>query len=75
MAAASKDESKRLHLLGRSGVKPTFFRIGVRKNRRADMEALAPNRRWAARSAHRLDYCDLTVLLYAQGYREAELAA
>jgi len=41
MAAASKDESKRLHLLGRSGVKPTFFRIGVRKNRHADIEALA----------------------------------
>jgi len=27
------------------------------------------------RSAHRLDYCDLTALLYAQGYRAAEFAA
>ncbi len=46
MAAASKDELKPLRLLGRSGfnatgVKPTFFRIGVRKNRRADIDALA----------------------------------
>lgn len=29
----------------------------------------------AERSAHRLDYCDLTALLYAQGYRAAEFAA
>jgi phosphoserine phosphatase len=29
----------------------------------------------AERSAHRLDYCDLTALLYAQGYRTAEFAA
>jgi len=46
MAAASKDELKPLRLLGRSGfnatgVKPTFFRIGVRKSRRADIDALA----------------------------------
>jgi phosphoserine phosphatase len=27
------------------------------------------------RSAHRLDYCDLTALLYAQGYRAGEFAA
>jgi len=45
MAAASKDELKPLRLLGRSGfnatgVKPTFFCIGVRKNRRADIGAL-----------------------------------
>jgi phosphoserine phosphatase len=29
----------------------------------------------AERSTHRLDYCGLTALLYAQGYREAEFAA
>jgi phosphoserine phosphatase len=29
----------------------------------------------AERSAHRLDYCDLTALLYAQGYRAAEFTA
>jgi phosphoserine phosphatase len=29
----------------------------------------------AERSTHHLDYCDLTALLYAQGYRAAEFAA
>lgn len=56
MAAASKEESKLLNLHGRSGfrpagVKPTFYRVDVRRNRRADIPALVRDS-FAARECH-----------------------